>query len=105
MTFEEVAGLLWETGAEGDWTAPELGECPLVEVSDRMRWALVMCGATDPSRADLSPAAVTRDARRVIAALADVVARSTRKRRSPTLHRHAPGGASGWPGGPAVDQP
>jgi len=73
MTFEEVAGLLWGTGAEGDWTPPALGECPLVEVSDRMRWSLVMCGATDPLRADLSPAAVTRDARRVIAALADAV--------------------------------
>jgi len=76
MTFEEVAGLLWATGgegAEGDWTPPELGQCPLVRVSDRMRWALVMCGASDPLRADLSPTAVTRDARRVIAALTDVV--------------------------------
>ena len=80
MTFEDVAGLLWGTGAEGegegeaaDWTAPDLGKCPLVQVSDRMRWALVMCGASDPLRADLSAAAVTRDARRVIAALVDVV--------------------------------
>jgi citrate synthase len=76
MTFEEVAGLLWETGGEeeqGDWTPPEIGECPLVQVSDRMRWALVMSGASDPLRAALSSAAVTRDARRVIAALTDVV--------------------------------
>lgn len=73
MTFEEVAALLWGTEAEGDWTPPELGECPLAQVSDRMRWALVMCGANDPLRADLSPAAVTRTARRVIAALTDVV--------------------------------
>src|ERR1700722_10544183 len=73
MTFEEVAALLWETEVEGDWTPPELGECPLVRVSDRMRWALVMCGADDPLRADLSPVAVTRAARRVIAALTDVV--------------------------------
>jgi citrate synthase len=73
MTFEEVAALLWETEADGDWTPPELGECPLVHVSDRMRWALVMCGANDPLRADLSPAAVIRAARRVIAALTDVV--------------------------------
>ena len=73
MTFEEVAALLWETEAEGDWTPPELGECPLVHVSDRMRWTLVMCGADDPLRADLSPVAVTRAARRVIAALTDVV--------------------------------
>lgn len=73
MTFEEVAALLWGTEAEGDWTPPELGECPLVRVSDRMRWTLVMCGADDPSRADLSPVAVTRAARRVIAALIEVV--------------------------------
>jgi citrate synthase len=37
-----------------------------------MRWALVMCGANDPLRADLSPVAVNRAARRVIAALTDV---------------------------------
>jgi citrate synthase len=74
MTFEEVAALLWGTDVEGDWTPPELGECPLVQVSDRMRWALVMCGANDPLRADLSPAAVVRAARRVIAALTNVVA-------------------------------
>ena len=73
MTFEEVAALLWESEVEGDWTPPELGECPLVQVSDRMRWTLVMCGAADPLRADLSPVAVTRAARRVIAALTDVV--------------------------------
>jgi citrate synthase len=42
-------------------------------VSDRMRWALVLCGANDPSRADLGLDAVTRAARRVIAALIDVV--------------------------------
>ncbi len=73
MTFEEVAALLWGTEAGGDWTPPELAECPLVHVSDRMRWTLVMCGADDPLRADLSPVAVTRAARRVIAALTDVV--------------------------------
>jgi citrate synthase len=74
MTFEEVAALLWETEVEGDWTPPDLGECPLPQVSDRMRWTLVMCGATDPLRADLSPDAVIRAARRVIAALTAVVA-------------------------------
>jgi citrate synthase len=75
LSFEEVAALLWGTEVAGDWTPPELGECPLslVHVSDRMRWTLVMCGADDPLRADLSPVAVTRAARRVIAALTDVV--------------------------------
>jgi citrate synthase len=38
-----------------------------------MRWALVLCGATDPLRSDLRPAAVARAARRTTAALADVV--------------------------------
>jgi citrate synthase len=75
MAFEEVAALLWQAEEEGDWGTPDLGvgECPLLDASDRMRWALVMCGATDPLRADLRPAAVNRAARRVIAALTDVV--------------------------------
>ena len=72
MTFEEVAALLWEADPDGDWSPPELGECPLVGVPDRMRWALVMCGAGDPSRSDLRPAALARVARRVIAALTEV---------------------------------
>jgi citrate synthase len=72
-SFEEVAALLWETEVEGDWTAPELGVCPLTYVADRMRWAMVMCGASDPLRSDLRPAAVTRAARRVIAALTETV--------------------------------
>jgi citrate synthase len=72
-SFEEVAALLWDADPEGDWRSPPLGPCPLAQSSDRMRWALVMCGAGDPLRADLRPAAVTRAARRVIAALTDVV--------------------------------
>src|SRR5580693_2532688 len=54
--------------------ATDLGPCPLVHTFDRMRWALVMCGATDPLRADLRPSAVARAARRSAAALADAVA-------------------------------
>ena len=75
VSFEEVAELLWETGAEegGDWAAPDLGPCPLVHTFDRMRWALVVCGATDPLRADLRPAAVARAARRSAAALVAAV--------------------------------
>jgi citrate synthase len=75
MTFEQVAALLWEAEPDGDWSPPELGECPLVGVPDRMRWALVMCGAGDPSRSDLRPAALARVARRVIAALTEVPGR------------------------------
>jgi citrate synthase len=73
MTFEEVAAMLWEADTGGDWSVPELGDCTLVNTLERMRWALVMCGATDPLRADLRPAAVTRSARRVVAALTDAV--------------------------------
>ena len=71
--FEEVAELLWQSGGPGDWSAPRLGPCPLAATLERMRWALVLCGATDPLRSDLRPAAVARAARRATAALADVV--------------------------------
>ncbi|MHB8431385.1 MAG: citrate synthase [Acidimicrobiales bacterium] len=73
MTFEEVTGLLWETSADGDWSVPDLGACPLSDTLERMRWALVLSGATDQLRADLRPLSVTRAARRVIAGLVDVV--------------------------------
>ncbi len=75
MSFEDVAALLWQADEDGDWSTPDLGvgQCPLVDTADRMRWALVMCGASDPLRADLRPKAVNRAARRVIAALTDVV--------------------------------
>lgn len=73
-SFEEVAELLWRTdGAGGDWSGPDLGACPLTQTLDRMRWALVLCGATDPLRSDLRPAAVARAARRAAAALTGVV--------------------------------
>jgi citrate synthase len=71
--FEEVAELLWQSEETGDWTAPDLGACPLTPTLERMRWALVMCGATDPLRSDLRPAAVARATRRATAALTDVV--------------------------------
>lgn len=73
MTFEDVSALLWQTDTVGDWSAPDLGACPLTNTLDRMRWAIVMCGADDPLRADLRQVAVTRAARRVIAALTDSV--------------------------------
>jgi citrate synthase len=72
-SFEEVAELLWQSEGAGDWTAPDLGLCPLTPTLERMRWALVLCGATDPLRSDLRPAAVARAARRATAALTDVV--------------------------------
>lgn len=68
-SYEAVAELLWQTEAPGDWSSPALGDCPLDQPRERMRWALVMCGATDPLRADLRPAAVARAARRCAGAL------------------------------------
>jgi citrate synthase len=75
MSFEQVAEWLWRSEAEevGDWSVPPLGPCPLIDTSDRMRWTLLMCGASDPLRADARPAAIARSARRVIAALVDAV--------------------------------
>lgn len=78
LCFEQVAALLWQCEEGGDWSTPSLGasmpdRSVLAETSDRMRHALVLCGATDPLRADLRPEAVTRAARRVVAALVDAV--------------------------------
>jgi citrate synthase len=72
-SFEDVAEWLWQSPARGDWCAPELGTCPLTSTMDRMRWALVMCGATDPLRSDRRPESVARAGRRIAAALVDVL--------------------------------
>src|SRR5277367_2509445 len=42
-TFEDVAELLWQSEGPGDWTAPDLGHCPLTPTLERMRWAMVVC--------------------------------------------------------------
>jgi citrate synthase len=71
-SFEEVAELLWQShGDGGDWSTPALGPNPYSSTLDRMRWALVACGATDRLRADLRPTGVAHAARRAAAALAD----------------------------------
>jgi citrate synthase len=71
--FEDVAELLWRSEGGGDWRAPDVGVSPLANTFDRMRWALVMCGATDHLRSDLRPEAVARAARRCTAALTAAV--------------------------------
>jgi citrate synthase len=71
--FEDVAEMLWQSGGGGDWRAPELGPCPLSATFDRMRWALVVCGASDPLRSDRRPPAVAGAARRATAALTEVI--------------------------------
>ncbi len=74
-SYEQVTEWLigGDENAHGDWSAPDIGRCPLRRTHDRLTWALVMCGATDPLRADARPEAVARAARRVIAALVEVV--------------------------------
>ena len=71
---------------------PTSGPCPLTQTLDRMRWALVMCGATDPLRSDLRPAAVARAARRATAALTDVggAAAARARLRAPPSRRASP---------------
>jgi len=73
LLFEDVAEMLWGSEGGGDWRAPDLGPCPLDSPLDRMRWALVLCGAADPLRADTRPEAVAGAARRCAAALTAVV--------------------------------
>lgn len=74
VPFEDVCALLWEDeDGAGAWAAPVLGPCPVAAAADALRWALVLAGATDPLRSDLRPVAVTRAARRVVAALVDAV--------------------------------
>ncbi len=90
--FEDVAEWLWRSPARGDWSAPLLGSCPLTSTMDRMRWALVMCGASDPLRSDRRPEPVARAARRVTAALVDVVGESEPVRAVSEAAR-LPGGA------------
>ena len=58
--FEDVAELLWQSEGDGDWRSPDLSPCPLTTTFDRMRWALVMCGASDPLRSDRRPPAWRR---------------------------------------------
>jgi citrate synthase len=75
-SFEDVAEWLWQSPVRGDWSAPLLGTCPLGSTMDRMRWVLVMCGASDPLRSDRRPEAVARAARRATAAMVEVVGTS-----------------------------
>ncbi|MGH9092359.1 MAG: citrate/2-methylcitrate synthase [Acidimicrobiales bacterium] len=92
-TFEEVTGLLWGTGRRtvvpGEWDVPDLGLAPDLPTADRHRWALVMAGALDPVRADRRPEAVVRAARRLIAALVDVVLPAHRGDAEGSRHRAA----------------
>jgi citrate synthase len=86
-SFETVAEWLWGQTDDGEgstalghgpasipWLAPDLGAVPAVGSFDRLRWAVVMCGANSPMRADLRPAAVTRMGRQLVASMVEVLA-------------------------------
>ncbi len=80
-SYEEVAGLLWggwaagwaagsaAGSAPGAWEPADLGPAPPFTAADRMRWAVVMAGGSDPLRSDLRPSAVVRVARRIVASM------------------------------------
>ncbi len=72
-SYEEVAGLLWgeqdAVDADARWETAELGPTPALAAGDRLRWAVVLAGGTDPLRGDLRPRAVVRVARRIVAAM------------------------------------
>jgi len=72
-TFEQVAALLWQVGTDGDWGPPDVGPCPFPDTFDRLRWAVLACGASDPLRSDRRQEAVVRSARRIIAGMVDSV--------------------------------
>lgn len=84
--FEDVAELLWadqEPAASGAWvpaaiTVPELG------IGDRLRMAVILAAAADPSRADLTTAAVAQRGRSLIATMTASLPGQTRSR-FPTL--------------------
>jgi citrate synthase len=67
--FESVADLLFcaPAGSEPDWRPARLGRPPQMAASNRLSWAVMMCGARDPLRSDLRTEAVVRNARTVIA--------------------------------------
>lgn len=89
MTFEEVAELLWcsydAAGPEPDWSPARLPRPPDVPWSDSIRWAALMCGATDPLRSDLRPTSVLRNARKVISSAVGALAAPEVRRGRPSI--------------------
>jgi citrate synthase len=74
-SFEEVAELLWDgAGPGGRWAAAELSGVPCgLSDPDRLRWAAVMAGASDPFRRDLRAESVRAAGRRVIATMVEAL--------------------------------
>jgi citrate synthase len=80
-SFEEVAERLWnvepDNGPQPRWEPLALGDRPELGASDIMRWVVVMAGASNPLRADLRPASVTRTARTAAASMVDLLPTSS----------------------------
>lgn len=76
VTFEQAAEWLW-SGVEGPgrlpWESYPVDLPDLSDVRDRIRAAVILASAREPLRADLSPAAVTTSARRLIATMVSAV--------------------------------
>ncbi len=71
-SFERVAELLWQADP-GDWKPADCGPAPLSSLDDRLRWAVVMTGASDALRSDLRPIGVARAGRSIVATMVDAL--------------------------------
>ena len=68
-SFEEVAALLWGV-PPGSWEPWSLPSLPVASDRDRIRLAVILAGASDPSRGDRRPEMVGRAGSRLIASVA-----------------------------------
>lgn len=86
VPYEEAAELLWrgEPVEVGGWKPFALQPPPALGASDRLRWAVVMAGASDPLRSDLRPASVVAVARRLVATMVEVLPGSGATALTPT---------------------
>ncbi|MGA2520459.1 MAG: citrate synthase [Acidimicrobiales bacterium] len=71
VPYEDAAELLWQGDPPGarPWAAVPVHPPPDMGTSDRLRWAVIMCGARDELRSDLRPESVRTVARRLVATL------------------------------------
>ena len=97
-TFEEVADLLWQSESPTSdappfdpqlWQPAPLDRPAGLRTMDRLRWAVVMAGATDPLRSDLRPEKVVRVGRRLVATMTAMVGEGTDTALSPIAARLA----------------
>jgi citrate synthase len=87
-SFEAVADLLWQV-PPGPWAPAEVGPAPVQTAGDRLRWAVVMSGATDALRADLRDVAVARAARTIVATMVVTIGGGVGETAAPVADRLA----------------